>query len=110
MTEQLTVYLNNVVVYQFDKCEGLARMQFVYVRRLDEYMDRGIDVHGELLRSPDQQQRNHFVIGRLLDTLRVNDRRDLELFCRYLAYHAPTLDAIRIEEDGDEYAVGLDFA
>lgn len=109
MADHLFIYLNGTVVCEFDKREGLARMQFAYVRRMDEHMDRGIDLNGNQVRSPDQQQRNHFVIGQLLDALRINDRRDLALFCRYLAYHAPTLDAIRVEENGDEYTVGLEF-
>jgi len=109
MADRLSIYLNDAVVYEFDKRDGLARMQFAYVRRMDDHMDRGIDLNGTLLRSPDQQQRNHFVIGQLLEALKINDRRDLALFCRYLAYHAPALDVVRVEEDGDEYTVGLEF-
>jgi hypothetical protein len=31
------------------------------------------------------------------------------MLCRYLAQHAPGLNAIHVEEDGDEYSVELDW-
>lgn len=107
MADCLRIYLNGVEAYSFDKRDGLARMQFAYVQRMDADMDRGIDLNGERVLSPVQAQRNHFVIGRLLDAVAINDSRDIAMLCRYLAQHAPELDAIRVEEDGDEYRVDL---
>ena len=47
------------------------------------------------------------MIGRLLDAVVINDGRDIAMLCRYLAQHAPELDAIQVEEDGDAYRVEL---
>ena len=47
------------------------------------------------------------MIGRLLDAVALNDSRDIAMLCRYLAQRAPELDAIQVEEVGDEYRVEL---
>jgi hypothetical protein len=107
VAERLEIYRNGVMAYEFDKRAGLERMQFAYVQRMDADMDRGIRLNGEPIRSPGQAQRNQFVIGRLLEALGVGDSRDIAMLCRYLAQHAPNLDTIRVEEDGDEYHVEL---
>ena len=107
MADCLTIYLNRTEAYSFDKRDGLARMQFAYVQRMDADMDRGISLNGERILCPAQAQRNQFVIGRLLDAVAINDSRDISMLCRYLAQHAPELDAIRVEEDDDEYRVEL---
>ena len=110
MADQLRIFRDGAETYVFDKREGLARMQFAYVQRMDAEMDRGISLNGEQLHSPSQAQRIQFVIGQLLDAVAINDSRGISMFCRYLAHHAPGLDAIHIEEDGDEYSVDLDWS
>ena len=52
MGDCLTIYLDGVDAYSFDKRDGLARMQFAYVQRMDADMDRGIDLNGERVLSP----------------------------------------------------------
>lgn len=107
MADQLTIYRNGELAYEFDKREGLARMQFAYVQRMDADMDRGIDLNGERITSPSQAQRTQFVIGQLLEAVGINDSRGIAMLCRYLAQRMPQLDAIHVEEDGDEYRVDL---
>lgn len=108
MADRLTIYRNGELAYEFDKREGLARMQFAYVQRMDADMDRGIELDGRRIASPSQAQRTQFVIGQLLDAVGVNDSRGIAMLCRYLAQRMPELDALRIEEDGDEYRVDLE--
>jgi hypothetical protein len=107
MADRLTIYRNGELAYEVDKRDALARMQFAYVQRMDADMDRGIDLDGERITSPTQAQRTHFVIGQLLDAVSINDSRGIAMMCRYLAQRMPELDAIRVEEDGDEYRVDL---
>ncbi len=110
MAEQLAIYRNGVLAHEFDKRAALERMQFAYVQRMDADMDRGIRLNGEQIRSPDQAQRNRFVIGQLLNALGINDSRSIVMLCRYLAQHMPDLDIIRIADDGDESHVDLVYA
>lgn len=109
MSGELTIYRNGEQVYVFDKRAGLARMQFAYVQRMDADMDRGIELDGERILNPDLSQRTRFVLGRLLDSVSINDSRGIVMLCRWLAQHVPTLDAIRIEDDGDDYRVELGY-
>lgn len=107
MGDRLVIYRNGELAYEFDKREGLARMQFAYVQRMDADMDRGIDLDGRRIASPSQEQRTRFVIAQLLDAVSINDSRGIAMLCRYLAQRMPELDALRVEEDGDEYRVDL---
>lgn len=107
MADRLTIYRNGEPAYEVDKRDALARMQFAYVQRMDADMDRGIDLDGDRIISPTQAQRTQFVIGQLLDAVSINDSRGIAMMCRYLAQRMPELDAIRVEEDGDEYRVDL---
>lgn len=109
MADVLVIYRNGTECYRFDKREGLARMQFAYVQRLDADMDRGIELNGERVISPDLAQRTRFVIGQLLESVNVNDSRSIGLLCRWLALRTPSLDAVRIEDAGDEYRVELGY-
>lgn len=109
MSDELVIYRNEAEMYCFDKRDGLARMQFAYVQRLDADMDRGIELDGARVLSPDLAQRTRFVIGQLVEAVNINDSRMIGLLCRWLAQHVPALDAVRIEDSGDEYRVGLDY-
>lgn len=109
MAEQLVIYCDGAERYRFDKRDGLARMQFAYVQRLDADMDRGIELDGERVLCPDLPQRTRFVIGQLLHAVNSNDSRTLGLLCRWLAQHVPALDAIRIADSGDEVDVELGY-
>lgn len=110
MADALIVYMEGEPTYQFDKREAVARMQFAYVTRMDDDMSRGIELDGERIIDPSQDQRNHFVIGQLLEAASINDSRALAMCARYLIHRAPRLDGIRIEEDGDEYRVDLVYS
>lgn len=109
MSDELVIYRNSEQVYRFDKREGLARMQFAYVQRMDADMDRGIRLDGERILDPDHAQRTRFILGQLLEAVSVNDSRGIAMLCRWLAQHVPLLDAIRIEDDGDDYRVELEY-
>lgn len=107
VADELILYLEGEPAYRFDKREATARMQFAYVTRMDDDMSRGIELGGERIIDPDQTQRNHFVIGQLLEAVGINDSRAIAMCARYLIHRAPQLDGLRIEEDGDEYRVDL---
>lgn len=108
MRDDLTIYRNGAQVYAFDKREGLARMQFAYVQRMDAEMDRGIALDGERILSPDLAQRTRFVLGQLLEAVSVNDSRGIAMLCRWLVQHVPSLTAIRIEDAGEDFQVELE--
>lgn len=109
MAIDLTITMNGENVHSFNKKKGLARMQFAYVQRMDENMDQGIQVGDEVIGSPDDMDRAQFVIGQLLEALRVNDRRSVDMMCRYLAHRMPQLDGIHIKDEGDEFEVTLEM-
>lgn len=109
MSNELTISMNGETLHSFNKKKGLARMQFAYVQRMDENMDQGIPVGDEMIANPDRQQRVEFVIGQLLEALRVNDKRDADMMCRYLAHRMPELDGVHIVDEGDTFEVTLEL-
>jgi hypothetical protein len=110
VSDQLDIFRNGALAYSFDKREGLARMQFAYVQRMDADMDRGISLEGERILSPDHAQRTRYVIGQLLEAVNINDSRAIAMLCRWLAQQVSDLDAIRIEDHGDEVGVELNYS
>lgn len=109
MATELTISMNGETLHSFNKKKGLARMQFAYVQRMDQNMDKGIHVGDEVIANPDRQQRVEFVIGQLLEALRVNDTRDVDMMCRYLAHRMPELDGVHITDEGETFEVTLEL-
>ena len=106
----LQVYRNGTSVYECDRCEAGARMQFAHVAKVDGILDQGIELDGGFVRRPDGQQRLRYIIGEVVDAVLRNDRRMLDMLGRWLVQRVPRLDAIRIEDAGDEVDVRLSFS
>ena len=108
--EALAVYRNGACVHVCDRREARARMQFAYVAKMDGILDEGIELDGEFIRRPDEQQRLRYMIGEVVDAVLRNDTRMLDMLGRWLVQRVPRLDAIRIEDAGAELDVRLSFS
>lgn len=108
--EALEVYRNGACVHSCDRREARARMQFAHVAKMDGILDEGIELDGEFIRRPDEQQRLRYMIGEVVDAVRRNDTRMLDMLGRWLVQRVPRLDAIRIDDTGDGFDVRLSFS
>ena len=52
---KLTVFINNEIVYEFDRQLTFEDQQLAFLDKMDSDMGNGINIHGELLANPDSQ-------------------------------------------------------
>ena len=58
---KLAVFVNNEIVFEFDRDLTFVENQLAFFDKMDSDMDSGIKIHGELLVNPDSQQGATFV-------------------------------------------------
>ena len=58
---KLAVFVNNEIVFEFDRDLTFLENQLAFFDKMDSDMDSGIKIHGELLVNPDGQQGATFV-------------------------------------------------
>ena len=58
---KLAVFVNNEIVFEFDRDLTFVENQLAFFDKMDSDMDSGIKIHGELLVNPDGQQGATFV-------------------------------------------------
>lgn len=89
--ENLTIYINNEVVFEFNRDFYTDDEQLAFFDRMDADMDRGIKIYGELQENPDSQQRAIFVSMNLLKALQQDNRAVQNASCAYLINRMPRL-------------------
>ena len=103
----LTVFINNELVYEFDKDLTLVDMQLVFLDRMDADMDKGIKIRGELFKQPDSQQRIVFVAMNLIKALQQDNDAAKSVSCAYLVNRHP--DLLEVHANDQSGAVDIDF-
>jgi len=103
----LTVFINNEIVFEFDKNLSLEDMQLTFLDRMDADMDKGIKIRGELLKQPDSQQRTIFVAMNLIKALQQDHDAAKTASCAYLVNRHPDLLEVHANEQGG--AGDIDF-
>ena len=83
--EKLTVFINNQIVFKFDKEHALEDQQLTFLDQMDSDMERGIKIQSELLTNPDNQQRAIFVSMNLIKAIQQDNEAIIFASCAYLA-------------------------
>lgn len=110
MSENLVVYINGSKRIEFDRSSGLPGQVRRLLEEMDADMDTGIDLPQGRIDAPSVEQKAHFVIEQLLNTLSRNDSLDAaSLLCSYVGTRLPELVAIRVRDRGREFDVDLQF-
>jgi len=109
MDDILAVVINGELTLQYDRAKPLPGQQREYLDRMDEKMDRGIDLNGERIDAPDATARAQLVAMYLIDALQTNNEPLAVAMCSYLAVRLPELKQVKADVAGDEIAVDLVF-
>ena len=107
MPSVLSIYVNGNKVLDY---ENNYREPGLLLRRLDEMdidMNEGIEINGEMIDSPNKQQRAHYITLSLLYSIENANEGMISATCSYLANRLPELKQIRATEADQE--VTLDF-
>jgi hypothetical protein len=105
----LIVAINDTIVYEYSRPKRLPGIQRRFLDQMDEDMNQGITLENQEIESPDQIQRNQYVVMHLIDALEENSSRLTEAMCAYLTTRCPDLAKIDVVTDNAEYQYSLKF-
>lgn len=105
--KQLTIFINNEPVFEFDRELSFADEQLAFLDKMDSDMDKGIKVYSELLPNPDSQQRASFVVMNLIKSLQQENDAVIMASCVYLINRFPLL--IEVHANNDDKTVKIEL-
>lgn len=109
MSEKLVVMLNGVSQIEYDRSGTLPDRQREYLDRLDQQLDRGVELNGEHVEQPDRIQRAQFVAVHMIHAIKSENEPLAAATCSYLADRLPDLKQVKADEDGEEISIDLVF-
>ncbi|MDH5325112.1 MAG: hypothetical protein OEZ68_12610 [Gammaproteobacteria bacterium] len=109
MSTIMAVLLNGVAQLEYHRDRELPDHQAVYLDKMDQKMDQGIDLDGESIVQPDTGQRAQFVAGNLAGAILANNETMATALCTYLAVRIPELKQVKIQTEDASVSVELIF-
>jgi hypothetical protein len=94
----LSVFINDQLVYEYDKDKSFDDRQQAFLDKMDSDMNRGLKIQGELITTPDSQQRAKFVAMILIKALQQEKDAIISASCAYLVNRQPSLIEIRVND------------
>ena len=104
---KLSVLINDENVFEFDRELSLVEEQLVFLDKIDSDMKKGIKVNGEVITSPDKQQRATFVAMNLLKALQQENEAIKTASCVYLISRFPQL--IEVHANDHDQTIKIDL-
>ncbi|MEX2367639.1 MAG: hypothetical protein WD601_13635 [Pseudohongiellaceae bacterium] len=98
MQSLLNLQIDGETVLEFDRNTRLPGPQRDFLDKMDEDMDRGIQLADESIREPDTLQRAHYVALQLLRAYQENNQSMIAATCAYLVQRVPALNTIKVEQ------------
>lgn len=109
MKPNLEIILNGNLVIEYPRSTRLPGKQRGFLDIMDFDMDEGINLEGEIIDSPDKQQRSRYVSMKLFQALKSNNKGLITASCAYLVNRQPELLKIKANEEGDTVILELVF-
>lgn len=109
MSNLMAVLLDGVAQLEFDRDKPLPPQQQLYLDKMDEKMDEGIDMDGEWLDQPSSGQRAQFVAANLANALLESNEAMVAAMCSYLALRQADLKQVKIQQLEGGLSIDLDY-
>lgn len=97
----MAVLLNGIAQLEYDRSRELPPQQELYLDKMDQKMEEGIQVGDTILSNPDLNQRAQFVAGNLAHAIINNQESTAAALCSYLASRLPDLKQVKITQQAD---------
>ena len=97
---QLSIFVNDKLVFEYDKNTPLEDNKLAFLDDMDRGMDRGMRMQGEMIDNPDNAQRAKFVVLNMIKALQQDNQAIVQSSCAYLAKRMPELIEVHAN-DGD---------
>ena len=107
MPRLLSVYLNDGLAYEYDRSKRLPGHQRLFLDKMDEDMNAGISMAGELIAMPDENARMHYVAIKLVQGILADNQALISVTSAYLAIRFETLMEIHAHEQGEQVSMSF---
>lgn len=101
MSNIMAVLLNGIAQLEFDRNKVLPPQQELYLDKMDQQMDEGIQVGDSVIPRPDLNQRAQFVAGNLASAIINDQEASAAALCTYLAIRLPELKQVKISDSNE---------
>lgn len=105
--KKLSVLINDEIVFEYDKERSFEEPQLAYLDRMDIDMDKGIKIYGELVSSPDHQQRGTFIAMNLIKALQQDNEASISASSAYLVNRFPDLTEVHARDEDNKVKIEL---
>ncbi|MCW8922184.1 MAG: hypothetical protein OQK69_00945 [Gammaproteobacteria bacterium] len=109
MSNIMAVLINGIAQLEYDRNKPLTDYQLTYLDKMDKKMDAGINIDGEIIESPELNQRVQFVVANMLSAMNSDNEGATSALCSYLATRLPDLKQIKIEELEEGVSIDMVF-
>ena len=109
MSNIMAVLINGIAQLEYDRNKALTDYQLTYLDKMDKKMDAGIDIDGEMIKSPELNQRVQFVVANMLSAMKSDNEGVTSSLCTYLATRLPDLKQIKIDEQEEGVSIDMVF-
>ncbi|MCF7992879.1 MAG: hypothetical protein K9M02_20760 [Thiohalocapsa sp.] len=110
MNNLMAVLLNGIAQLEYDRSKPLPDYQGAYLDKMDRKMDeQGIDMDGQMVLSPDLGQKAQFIAANLVHAIKSDNEAQAAAMTTWLAVRMPDLKQVKVREEGDDFAIELDF-
>ena len=109
MSNIMAVLLNGVAQLEYDRDKALTDYQQTYLSNMNGRMDQGIDLDGQLIKDPDDNQKAQFIVANLLGAMKDDNAGLTSALCTYLADTMPELKQLKIDENNGEVSIEFVF-
>ena len=108
MSQLLVVLVDGQVLIEFDHAKTVPDNQLAYLDQMDRRMDDGIELQGEFIADPNEEQRAKFVAQNMAMLLGEGQDQAAVAMCTYLGVRRPALKQVKISSTGAGISVDLD--
>jgi len=99
MSKIMAVMLDGIAQLEYHRDKTLLDHQQLYLEKMDEKMDKGIQLGEHFFEEPDLQQRTQFVAANLADAIIRNEEQVCAALMAYLANKLPDLHQVKITRE-----------
>ena len=105
--DKLVIVVNNDKVLEYFRDRQLPERQQHDLETIDKKLQQGFEISGELINTPNSQDKAMFVANLLISALHDNDDAKIGLSCAYLANYYPDLKQVRASLHEDRCTIQL---
>lgn len=109
MSNLMAVILNGIAQLEYDRSRPLPPQQELYLDKMDQKMDEGIQVGDGFISTPDLNQRAQFVAANLANAILSDDEAMCSALTAYLASRLIDLKQVKITNTDGEIVIELVF-